>query len=374
MGLFDIVLEEREEKEIIKIIIASGPEKPYYLRKYGMSEKGCFIRIGSAAEPMPAKMIENLFAKRTRNSIGRIESNQQKLKFEQLKIYYDEAGKKLNSRFATNLEFLTQDGKFNYVAFLMSDVNSLSIKVAKYKWLSRVQLIENNEYGYCSIIKSAKQVLDKIDLENKTFTKITSKEREEKRLWNAIALREAIINAFVHNDYTNEVPPKFELFADRIEITSAGSLPDGLSQSEFFEGCSVPRNQEIMRIFKDLDLVENLGSGVPRILESYGKDCFTFSDNFLRMTFPAAGQVTDQVTDQVADQVKSLIKAMTYEPKGAIELMRILNLKHRPTFRINYINPATELKLIEMTLPDKPNSRLQKYRLTKKGMSLKQSQ
>lgn len=82
MGLFDIVLEERKEKEIIKIIVASGPEKPYYLRKYGMSEKGAYIRTGSASEPMPAKMIETLFAKRTRNSIGRIRSNQQKLKFE----------------------------------------------------------------------------------------------------------------------------------------------------------------------------------------------------------------------------------------------------------------------------------------------------
>ena len=74
LGLFDIILEEQDEKEIIKIIVASGPEKPYYLRKYGMSEKGCFIRIGSAAEPMSAKMIENLFSKRIRNSIGKIKS------------------------------------------------------------------------------------------------------------------------------------------------------------------------------------------------------------------------------------------------------------------------------------------------------------
>ena len=41
-----------------------------------------------------------------------------------------------------------------------------------------------------------------------------------------------------------------------------------------------------MRVFKDLDLVEQLGSGIPRIVEIYGKDCFKFSDNFLRMTFP----------------------------------------------------------------------------------------
>jgi len=378
LGLFDIILEEREEKEIIKIIVASGPEKPYYLRKYGMSEKGSYIRVGSASEPMPAKMIETLFSKRTRNSIGRIQSNQQKLKFEQFKIYYSEAGKKLNSQFAANLELLTQEGKYNYVAFLMSDVNSLSVKVAKYKGLNRVELIENNEYGYCSLIKATKQVLDKIELENKTLTRITSKERDEKRLWNAIALREAIINAIVHNDYTNEVPPKFEFFADRIEITSAGSLPDGLSRDEFFEGYSVPRNQEIMRIFKDLDLVEHLGSGVPRILESYGKDCFTFSDNFLRMTFPAVEQVTEQDTEQdteqVTEQVEKLLTVITKGEHTTFELMELSGIKHRPTFLYNYIQPALDLGLLEMTIPEKPNSRLQKYRLTKKGMSLKKSQ
>ncbi len=111
-----------------------------------------------------------------------------------------------------------------------------------------------------------------------------------------IALREAIINAFVHNDFTGEVPPKFEIFPDRIEITSAGGLPEGLSQKEFFEGYSVPRNKELMRVFKDIGMVEQLGSGVPRILESYDRICFSFSENFLRMSFPATGgQVGGQV-------------------------------------------------------------------------------
>ncbi len=97
--------------------------------------------------------------------------------------------------------------------------------MAKYTGLDRVYLSENNEYGYCSLIKATKQVLDKIEVENKTLAKITSKEREEKRLWDPVALREAIINAIVHNDYTLEVPPKFEFFDDRIEITSYGGLP-----------------------------------------------------------------------------------------------------------------------------------------------------
>jgi ATP-dependent DNA helicase RecG len=125
---------------------------------------------------------------------------------------------------------------------------------------------------------------------------LIKEERINKRLWDSVTLREAIINAFVHNDFSNEVPPKFELFPNRIEITSAGGLPDGLSQKEFFLGFSVPRNKELMRIFKDLGMVEQLGSGVPRILKSYGEDCFAFSDNFLRMTFPAQRDLTPQVT------------------------------------------------------------------------------
>jgi ATP-dependent DNA helicase RecG len=104
-----------------------------------------------------------------------------------------------------------------------------------------------------------------------------------------------------------EVPPKFEIFPDRIEITSAGGLPEGLSQEEFFEGFSVPRNKELMRVFKDLGMVEQLGSGVPRILESYKRECFTFTDNFLRMTFPIIGGQVDILTNRQY-QEKSWLK------------------------------------------------------------------
>ena len=293
LGLFDVIVEQREGKNIIKIIVASGLEKPYSLKKYGMTEKGCFIRIGSASEPMPQKMIDELFARRVRNSISKIRSNRQDLTFEQLKIYYEATGSKLNVRFAKNLELLNEDGFFNYAAYLLADNNGTSIKVAKYNGINRVNLIENNEYGYCSLVKATKQVLDKLELENKTLTHITPKERENQRLWDPIALREAIINAIVHNDYTNEVPPKFEIFNDRIEIISAGGLPEGLSHDEFYEGVSVPRNKELMRVFKDLDMVEQLGSGVPRILESYSRDCFNFSQNFLKMAFPKESDETE---------------------------------------------------------------------------------
>lgn len=288
MGLFDVVAETKDGKNLIKIIVAGGSEKPYFKMKYGMTEKGCFIRIGTASEPMPQILIETLFASRTRNSLNRIKSVRQNLGFEQLKIYYDEKKLALNERFKESLELLTENGDLNYVSYLLADENGTSIKLAKYAGTDRVELVENNEYGYCSLIKATKSILNKLEIENKTLSKITAKGREDTRLWNPIAIREAVVNAIVHNDYTREVPPKFEIFTDRLEITSYGGLFDGMTQADFFEGLSCPRNKEIIRIFKDLGMVEQLGSGVPRILETYTKDCFRFGDSFIRITIPKA--------------------------------------------------------------------------------------
>ena len=380
MGLFDLVDEESPPGvHCIKIIVASGSEKPYAKKKYGLSEKGCFLRIGTAAEPMPVAMIEKLFATRTRNSIGKIKSHRQALSFEQLRIYYDEKRKPLNKQFKTNLELTTEDGALNYAAYLLADENGTSIKVAKYRGKDRIHLIESNEYGYCSLIKATKSVLNKLDLENKTASTITAKERIDVRLWSPIALREAVINAIVHNDYTREVPPKFEIFADRIELTSACALPEGLTQAEFFEGYSIPRNKELMRVFRDLEMVEHLGSGLPRITEFYGPECFRFTENFLRITFAASrpvhaedttDPVTPQVTEQVTEQVRRLCLTLVQGARGTKELMQFLNLKHRPSFLEGYLNPALQRHLVEMTQPDSPRSPTQKYRLTEQGKAV----
>ncbi|MBO7463082.1 MAG: ATP-binding protein, partial [Bacteroidales bacterium] len=81
MGLFDVLIQKIDDVEVIKIFLASGSEKPYYKTKYGMSTRGCYIRVGTAAEPMPTSMIEDLFACRVRNSLKNIPSPRQKLTF-----------------------------------------------------------------------------------------------------------------------------------------------------------------------------------------------------------------------------------------------------------------------------------------------------
>ena len=222
MGLFDIFLERIEEKMIVRIIVASGLEKPYFLRKYGMTEKGCFMRVGSSTEPIAQEMIESLLSRRVRNTIGRMQSTRLNLTFEQLKIYYESRGLHLNQAFMQNLELLTPEGKPNFAAYLLAGENGVSVQVAKYADKTRLELVENRDFGRCSLIKALKDVLARMDIENTIFTKIGYPLRHEREMINNLAMREAVVNAIVHNDYSNGAVPKFEFFSDRLEITSAG--------------------------------------------------------------------------------------------------------------------------------------------------------
>lgn len=73
-------------------------------------------------------------------------------------------------------------------------------------------------------------------------------------------------------------------------------------------------------------------------------------------------QETDQESDQESDQVKLLLDCLGSDTLSSIQIMERLGLSHKPTFRKNYLRPALDMGLIEMTVPDKPNSRNQKYR------------
>ena len=116
----------------------------------------------------------------------------------------------------------------------------------------------------------------------------------------------------------------------------------------------------------DVELVESLGSGIPRILRAYGEDCFKFTDNFIRITLPISAH------DHASVQVEKLVSILTGE-MGRSDLQRLLSIKNRDYFRTDYLNPAISNDYVELTIPDKPNCRNQTYRLTAKGIALKNS-
>ena len=364
LGLFDVILEQHDNKNVIKIVISSGTEKPYYIKQQGMSPSGCYLRVGSSAQPMSTDMIDNLYSMRLRQpKLSDTPSPRRDLSFEQLKIYYQEKGRPLNDGFAKTLDLLTPDGNYNYVAYLLADENSVSIKVAKYAGKDKVDLIENEEYGYCSLIKAAKRVLDKLTIENKTFTKITSSIRKEKRMVDDIALREAVINAIVHNDFSREVPPVFEIYSDRITITSYGGLVDGYSREDLLACISVPRNRELMRVFRDVDMVEQLGSGMSRILKTYDESVFKFTPNFMMVSLPFSqgfilpdGSADGSIDGSISS--KDNLTAILFE------------IEKNPTIKIVEIATATSLseRTVARLIKELKNSgKLQRVGSTKFG-------
>lgn len=285
LGLFDIKVKSYDDKKYIHLTIAGGNARPYYIKKFGMTPKGCFKRIGSAAEPIDEKQIEKLYASRVRNSLLNMKSPRNDLKFSQLKIYYEEMGFTINDNFLELLDLVDKDGNYNYLAYLLADNNRIPICVGTFKGTDKMDLIEYEDYGNCSLVKACKMVIEKFKLINNTYANITYAERQETSKFDEKLVREAIINAFVHNEWVTENPPKFEIYSDHISIVSTGGLPYNATKEDFYKGHSKPVHPELMRIFKDLDLVENMGTGIRKILRMYGKDIFEFSDNFIVVSF-----------------------------------------------------------------------------------------
>ena len=124
-----------------------------------------------------------------------------------------------------------------------------------------------------------------------------------------------------------------------------------------------------MCIYRDVKLVESLGFRIPSILRASSEDCFKFTDftdNFIRITLPISAH------DHASVQVEKLVSILTGE-MGRSELQGLLLIKNRDYFRTDNLNPAISNGYIELTIPDKPNSQNQKYRLTAKGIALKAS-
>ena len=351
LGLYDVVVLEENNKKYIKIIIARGSDDPYYIKGMGMTPDSCFIRVGSSIQSMPYDMINNRVNKRTRTSLRNIVSPKQDLTFSQLKIYYEEKGFNINNNFLKQLDLYTDDGKYNYNAYLLADNNTISIRFGKYEGTNAVDLIENEDFGNCSIVKATKNILNKIEIENKIFTKIEYPERKKIRMYDFAAVREAVVNAIVHNDWSNEYAPKFEMFSDKLVISSNGGIQPSTTKEEFLEGYSLPKNKELMKVFNDLDLVEQMGTGIIRILQSYDKKSFEFFPNFIRVTFPFNKDKFREEAKEIAELTetqKSIINLMLDSPTITQEtLSKLLGINIRTVQR--NIKILIEKGLIERT-------------------------
>lgn len=320
------------------------------------------------------------------------ESEYQDLTFEKLFVYYASKGVALNKRnFKKNLGLLTENGKYNLLAQLISDDSHIPIRFAIFNGTDKASTMYSvREFGNTCLLFSLDKVLEYGDVLNvpQADERGRKVQRKEVPLFNEDAFREAIINAFVHNQWVTGNAPMITVFNDRIEILSRGTIPPGQTIEGFYAGESVPVNQKLSDMFLQLHISERTGRGVPKITEVYGKETYEFRENSIVVSIPFTRVNLEEMTHDEAEMTYENVEmthdkvGMTYDnekvthdeyrnneerilefcttPRTILEITEVLGLKERKSAR-RHIKPLVEQGRLAMTLPDKPKSKNQKY-------------
>ena len=310
-------------KEIIELEVY-GDKKPY----------SCFgiylIRVGSENRKILREDLGDLFLTNSSIALNTIESINQNLTFDGLKSLYISKGfTPDHSTFAANMGLLTKNGKYNYIAEILSDNNNCSIKVTRFKGIDKNQFISRNEFGYKCLLIALKQAYDYVTSFNETKVNLTGKiQRDEIKLFDEKAFNEAWTNACLHNRWSRNISPQIYLYDDRIEIVSTGGLPLDCSKEEFFKGISHPINMSLMKIMGQLDFIEQTGHGVPYIVSKYGTKVFTFFDNHILVTIPFAFTPSYiSINTNLSESANRILKILNENPTiSTMELAKISNL------------------------------------------------
>ena len=190
------------------------------------------------------------------------------------------------------LGLLGKEG-YNHAAQLLSDNPGLlqaSLEVAKLGETSSI-FLHRESLCDCSVLCQYQRTLELLDAWYGEYEQISGFYREKRIQIPKEACREALVNAFVHRDYSLKGSIRVAAFSDRLEITSPGSLPSGLSIAEYLSGrISVPRNAVLAQVFHRLTIMERFATGVRRIQEAYGnfqqKPSFVVTENTVTVVLP----------------------------------------------------------------------------------------
>ena len=186
-----------------------------------------------------------------------------------------------------------------------------------------------------------------------------------------------MVNILIHREFLNAFPAKMIIEEDRVLFENA-SRPhgSGLIQPESFS--PFPKNPKIARVFKEIGLADELGSGVRNLFKysrMYSKkdpeliegDVFKTNIAVPKTSNQATEHVTEQATEYVTEHVtEQALLEFCVNPKSTSEIMEFLGLKHREHFRANILKPLLQNEKLKMLFPDKPRSAKQKYFTVKK--------
>lgn len=419
----EIIFHNIEGKYIIRIVIHKGSQPPYHLKKSGV-DKGTYIRIGSSNRLASSEIIRELERQKSNISfdselVFSKECNQ--IDINSLKnIFLKKTGEELSDNVLTKLELIKseQGRELPTVALILLSDDELhkslfpysKIECALFKGTVPGNFIDQKTITG-NVALQAEQayqfVLRHISQGTKDYQGVYRNDRWE---YPIVAIREVIRNAVIHRDYAlTGKDIKIAIFDDKIEITSPGKLMPSVDYNLMDSGQSDIRNKILAPVFKKLGIIEQWGNGLrliadelkqyPEIELDWKEPGLSFRVTFvnkniqmmaLQQEFEGLEEVGiklglswDQVSTKLAPSQHQVITKSQFSwfhvvkllqecenPVAISFLMTSLSWKDRSKFRAKYISPLLELDIIQMTIPDKPNSSNQQYLLTLKGKKL----
>ena len=285
----ECAVELIEGKAVVVLTVQRGTARPYYLVGKGIRPEGVYVRQSGSSVPASETAILNMIKETSGDRYEDARSINQQLTFEKAESYFAKHNLSLSEQKKRTLNIIGSDGTYTNLGMLLSDQCVHTIKLAVFEGGKKSVFRDRKELNG-SLLTQLEDAYSYIDQFNRTRAEFEGLDRIDKRDYPSEALREALLNAITHRDYSFSGSTLISIFDDRIEFVTIGGLVRGLTLDDIMLGISALRNQNLANVFYRLKLIEAYGTGILKINESYA-DCavkpqFNVTDNAFKITLP----------------------------------------------------------------------------------------
>lgn len=317
----DCTVEQIDGKQIIVLTVQRGTARPYYLHSKGVRPEGVYVRQGASSVPASETAILNMIKETSGDCYEDARSINQQLTFEKATAYFNKKGVDFGDVQKRTLNLISKDGTYSNLGMLLSDQCIATIKMAVFEG-SKKSIFKDRKELTGSILQQLEDAYSYIDQFNHTRAEFEGLDRIDKRDYPPEAVREALLNAIVHKDYSVSGSTLISIFDDRIEFVTIGGLVRGISYDDIMLGVSALRNQHLANVFYRLQLIEAYGTGILKINECYMdksvKPIIEVSNNAFKITLPNLNYQNKQTADIIADDYRIEIVLDLFNQKEII--------------------------------------------------------
>ena len=281
--------EVMEGKPIVSVTVQRGTARPYYLHSKGIRPEGVYVRQGASTVPATDAAILNMIKETSGDSYESARSLNQNLTFDEAAAFFKKRKVAFGKSQMRTLHLIGDDDNYTNLAFLLSDQCTHTIKLAVFEGSKKTVFKDRCELSG-SILGQLNEAFAYIDRYNRTRAEFSGLDRVDMRDYPPEAVREALLNAIVHRDYSFRGSTLISIFEDRMEFVTIGGLVKGITLDDVKLGVSVLRNQNLANVFYRLRLIEAYGTGILKINEAYDdydrKPLIETTDNAFKITLP----------------------------------------------------------------------------------------